>query len=121
MMKVQALPPELRPRAIDLAGLDSVLDTFGQTAATTAGARGSDLMSFPSGHSAVAAGFAAALASRYPHATWFFVTVALGAMAQRVISSAHYPSDVFCGAAIGLVGAALCLGPAGCAVRQATS
>jgi membrane-associated phospholipid phosphatase len=100
----------MRPRAINLASVDSAFDTFGQAAATAAGATGSDLMSFPSGHSAVAAGFAAAMASRYPHATWFFSAVALGAIAQRLVSSAHYPSDVLCGAAIGLVGAALCLG-----------
>ena len=100
----------VRPRAIDLASVDSAFDTFGQAAATAAGATGSDLMSFPSGHSAVAAGFAAALATRYPHAAWFFIAVALGAMGQRLVSSAHYPSDVLCGAAIGLLGAALCLG-----------
>jgi membrane-associated phospholipid phosphatase len=100
----------VRPRAIDLAGLDSVADTFGAVAAAASGARGADLMSFASGHSAVAAGFAAALSSRYPHATWFFVAVAIAAMAQRITSSAHYPSDVFCGAALGLLGAAVCLG-----------
>lgn len=100
----------VRPRAIDLDGMNSAFDTFGQAAATAAGAMGSDLMSFPSGHSAVAAGFAAALAARYPHAAWFFAAVALGALSQRLVSSAHYPSDVLCGAAIGLLGAALCLG-----------
>jgi membrane-associated phospholipid phosphatase len=103
----------VRPRAIDLASVDSAFDTFGQAAATAAGATGSDLMSFPSGHSAVAAGFAAALASRYPHATWFFVAVGLGAIAQRLVSSAHYPSDALCGAGLGLLGAALCLGEGG--------
>lgn len=100
----------VRPRAIDLAGLDSVADTFGPAAAAASHATGSDLMSFASGHSAVAAGFAAALSSRYPHATWFFVAVAIAAMSQRITSSAHYPSDVFCGAALGLLGAAVCLG-----------
>lgn len=103
----------VRPRAIDLASVDSAFDTFGRAAATAAGATGSDLMSFPSGHSAVAAGFAAALTSRYPHAAWFFSAVALGAISQRLVSSAHYPSDVLCGAALGLVGAALCLGGGG--------
>jgi membrane-associated phospholipid phosphatase len=100
----------VRPRAIDLDGVSSAFDTFGQAAATAAGATGSDLMSFPSGHSAVAAGFAAALALRYPHAAWFFAAVAVGALVQRLVSSAHYPSDVLCGAALGLLGAALCLG-----------
>lgn len=106
---LKAVIIRVRPRAIDLASVDSAFDTFGQAAATAAGATGSDLMSFPSGHSAVAAGFAAALASRYPHAAWFFAAVGLGAMLQRLVSSAHYPSDVLCGAALGLLGAALCL------------
>ena len=99
----------VRPRSIDLASLSSPLDTFGQLAACFSGASGSDLMRFPSGHSAVAAGFAAALCHRYPHARWYFITVAVGAMFQRIVSSAHYPSDVCWGAAIGLLGAAACL------------
>lgn len=106
---LKAVIIRVRPRAIDLASVDSAFDTFGQAAATAAGATGSDLMSFPSGHSAVAAGFATALACRYPHAAWFFAVVGLGAMLQRLVSSAHYPSDVLCGAALGLLGAALCL------------
>ncbi|MFM7035675.1 MAG: phosphatase PAP2 family protein [Planctomycetia bacterium] len=101
----------VRPRAIDLAGVESVFETFGSAAAEAAGAIGSAAMSFPSGHSAVAAGFAAAVACRYPRATWYCVFVALAAMAQRVIASDHYPSDVGFGAAIGLVSAAVCLGP----------
>jgi membrane-associated phospholipid phosphatase len=36
--------------------------------------------------------------------------IATLAATQRIVSSAHYPSDVACGAAIGLLGAALCLG-----------
>lgn len=106
---VKLLVVRVRPRSIDLASLSSPLETFGQFAACLSGASGSDLMSFPSGHSAVAAGFAAALCSRYPHAKWYFIMVAVGAMFQRIVSSAHYPSDVFWGAAIGLLGAAVCL------------
>lgn len=103
----------VRPRAIDLSTIDSAFETFGQAAATAAGASGSDLMSFPSGHSAVAAGFAVALASRYPQATWYFTVVAIGAMLQRLVSSAHYPSDVLFGASLGLIGAACFLGVGG--------
>lgn len=108
---LKALIIRVRPRAIDLSGIDSAFDTFGQAAATAAGATGSDVMSFPSGHSAVAAGFAAALAARYPHAAWFFTAVGIGGMMQRLVSSAHYPSDVLWGAALGLFGAAIFLGP----------
>jgi undecaprenyl-diphosphatase len=68
------------------------------------------MMSFPSGHAAVAAGFAAAMGWKYPHARPFFAILAVCAAAQRVVTSAHYPSDVAFGAAIGLLGAAACLG-----------
>jgi membrane-associated phospholipid phosphatase len=54
-----------------------------------------------------AAGFATMLAWRYPHGTGVFATFAAPAGAQRVFASAHYPSDVCFGAALGLAGAAL--------------
>lgn len=100
----------VRPQAINLAAIDSAFPAFGQAAAAAAGATGNDLMSFPSGHSAIAAGFAAAASCRYPHATVFFAVVALAAMAQRLFSAAHFPSDVCFGACLGLLGAAACLG-----------
>ena len=100
----------VRPRAADLAGVASWFGTFGTGSLATPHTRASDLMSFPSGHSAVAAGLAAALAWRYPHGWPLFAFLAAATAAQRVISSAHYPSDVACGAAVGLLGAALCLG-----------
>lgn len=100
----------VRPRAADLAGVASWFGTFGDGAAASATPRMSDLMSFPSGHSAVAAGLAAALAWRYPHGWPLFAFLAAATACQRVLSSAHYPSDVACGAAVGLLGAAICLG-----------
>ncbi|MFM7292258.1 MAG: phosphatase PAP2 family protein, partial [Planctomycetia bacterium] len=57
-------------------------------------------------------GLAAALTWKYPRGTWLFVALAAAAAAQRVASSAHYPSDVLFGAAVGLVGAAVVLGNA---------
>jgi undecaprenyl-diphosphatase len=65
--------------------------------------------SFPSGHSASAAAFATAAAVEAPA-----VAVPLGALSaavavSRVVTGAHYPSDVVAGAAIG-VGAALLTG-----------
>jgi hypothetical protein len=100
----------VRPRAADLTGVVSWFGTFGTGSLAAPKPRMSDLMSFPSGHSAVAAGLAAALAWRYPHGWPLFACLAVAAAAQRVVSSAHYPSDVACGAAVGLLGAALCLG-----------
>lgn len=107
---VKAMVERVRPRAADLAAVDSALGTFGVAALLPTSTSHSDVASFPSGHAAVAAGFAAALAWRYPRAGVLFAVIATLAATQRIVSSAHYPSDVACGAAIGLCGAALCLG-----------
>lgn len=100
----------VRPRAADLASVASWLGTFGDASLGVEKPHLNDLMSFPSGHSAVAAGLAAALAWRYPHGWVLFALLAAGTATQRVVASAHYPSDVACGAAVGLIGAACCLG-----------
>jgi membrane-associated phospholipid phosphatase len=107
---VKVLVARVRPRAADLAGVGSWLGTFGDGALSIAEPRRTDLMSFPSGHSAVAAGFAAALAWRYPHGWPLFAALAAATAIQRVTTSAHYPSDVAFGAAVGLIAAACCLG-----------
>lgn len=100
----------VRPRAADLASVASPFGTFRDDSLAVAAPHFADLMSFPSGHSAVAAGLAAALTWRYPHGAPLFAMLAAAAALQRVVTSAHYPSDVACGAAIGLIGAACCLG-----------
>ena len=102
--------PRVRPRAADLADLASAFATFGDATVAAVAHRHADAMSFPSGHAAVAAGFAAGMGWKYPHARPFFAFLAACAAAQRVVSSAHYPSDVAFGAALGLLGAAACLG-----------
>ena len=116
---VKAAVERVRPRAADLSVVDSALGTFGVAALLPASMSHSDVASFPSGHAAVAAGFAAALAWRYPRAAVLFAVIATLAGIQRIVSSAHYPSDVACGAAIGLCGAALCLGGRGRGVESA--
>lgn len=100
----------VRPRALDMAAASSAIDTFDRAAAALPQPGHGDLMSFPSGHAAVAAGFATMLAWRYPQGSAVFAVFAALAAAQRVFSSAHYPSDVCFGAAIGIAGAALLLG-----------
>jgi len=95
----------VRPRAADLVSAASAFATFGDSAADSILSH-ADANSFPSGHAATAAGFAAALSWKYPRGRWLFAMLAIAAAAQRVASSAHYPSDVFFGAALGLVGAA---------------
>jgi membrane-associated phospholipid phosphatase len=108
---IKASLERVRPRAADLAGLVSPFATFGDGALAVERPHLADLMSFPSGHSAVAAGLAAALSWRYPHGTPLFAALAATAALQRVVTSAHYPSDVAFGAAVGLAAAAVCLGP----------
>ena len=114
---VKAVVTRVRPRAVDLAAIGTAFDTFGSSAAlgNLAGGplgKSADLMSFPSGHAAVAAGLATALAWKYPHGAITFALLAAAAAAQRVVSSAHYPSDIAFGAAIGVAVAAACLGGA---------
>lgn len=107
---IKATVTRVRPRAMDLALADSAIDTFDRAATSLPHPGHGDLMSFPSGHAAVAAGFATMLAWRYPHGTSVFAIFAGLAAAQRVFASAHYPSDVFFGTALGVAGAALLLG-----------
>jgi len=63
---IKLMVTRVRPRAADLASQASVLGTFGDAALKAVTGSRSDFHSFPSGHAAVAAGFAAALAWRYP-------------------------------------------------------
>jgi membrane-associated phospholipid phosphatase len=106
---IKLLVDRVRPRAADLVAEASVFSTFGDSLLQVAHASHSDVNSFPSGHAAVAAGFAAALAWRYPRGWFAFSTFAVCAALQRVATSAHYPSDICFGAAIGLLGAAIFL------------
>ena len=109
---IKATPLDrVRPRAADLSAVASALSTFGDSVTTTIASH-SDINSFPSGHSATAAGLAAALSWKYPHGSWLFFLLAASAATQRVVTSAHYPSDVFMGAALGLACAAAILGRA---------
>jgi len=105
------LVDRIRPRAANLGAVVSALSTFGNSIASDLpDLSHSDANSFPSGHAATAAGLAAALSWKYPRGSWLFVALATAAAAQRVASSAHYPSDVLLGAAVGLICAAFLLG-----------
>jgi membrane-associated phospholipid phosphatase len=55
----------------------------------------------PSSHTMVAFGAATMMARMYPRARWVFYTIALGCGATRMLSHAHYLSDVTFGALLG--------------------
>ncbi|CAL9629762.1 phosphatase PAP2 family protein [Streptomyces sp. enrichment culture] len=66
-----------------------------------------DSSSFPSGHTAAAVAFTAAVAPSWPWAGAVCAVPMTLVAIERVHSGAHYPSDVAAGAAIGLAAAAL--------------
>jgi diacylglycerol kinase family enzyme/membrane-associated phospholipid phosphatase len=58
--------------------------------------------SFPSGHTASAAAFATGVALEHPRLAVPVTALAFGVGLSRVVTGAHYPSDVVAGAAIGV-------------------
>lgn len=109
---IKLMVERVRPRAADFVLQSSVWDSFRESVIEGVVGSRSNIHSFPSGHSAMAAGLAAALSWRYPRGRRFFATFAVMAAAQRILSSAHFPSDTLFGLAIGLAGAACFLGGA---------
>jgi membrane-associated phospholipid phosphatase len=77
---------------------EAVLDTF-HGAFPGIGA-GSEMQSWPSGHTAVAVGFCLALSAVFPRGRWLFRILAALVALQRIESGAHYLSDTLFAAAI---------------------
>jgi membrane-associated phospholipid phosphatase len=94
-----------RPQHVALHG--SGLDTFSNWFPLLG--NGSWEQSFPSSHTAVAAGLAIVLACFYPRGRWLFPIFAILAGCERVVDQYHFLSDVFWGAAIGCIFAPLCV------------
>jgi membrane-associated phospholipid phosphatase len=95
----------LRPRFLELES--SVFDTFTGWLPIVFPVEGrspldSQWLSFPSGHTAVAVAFAIGMARLYPQGRWLFGLFAICAALQRIQAGAHYVSDTFAGAAIGV-------------------
>jgi membrane-associated phospholipid phosphatase len=96
---VKLLLSRTRPNDFDF--LKDVGASFGAwLPGITAGSIG---QSFPSAHTATAAGFAAGLTWLYPRGRWLFLLFAVLVGCQRIQSGAHFPSDVLFGAALGSV------------------
>jgi hypothetical protein len=70
---------------------------------------GAGWQSFPSSHSAVAAGLAIGLGWLYPRGKWLFAVFAALALFQRVVVKAHFLSDVLWGGGAGCLLAGVCL------------
>jgi membrane-associated phospholipid phosphatase len=97
-----------RPWAVDLY-VAHLSDTYHRVLPLfSAGSRG---QSFPSAHSATAAGLAVGLAMFYPRGRWLFATLALGVGVQRSFVNAHFPSDVVAGLLLGYATARFILVP----------
>jgi membrane-associated phospholipid phosphatase len=92
-----------RPNDVPLDFPGSVWDTFGRWLPMLSGQSGSQ--SFPSAHTATAAGLAAALIWLYPQGRWLFTMLVVLVGCQRIVSGAHFPSDVLNGAAAGCLAA----------------
>ena len=103
------LIPRVRPHSAMLEPGSQAMDTFGRQLLEAGGHSRSALMSFPSGHAAVAFGLAASLSWYFPAGRPAFIALAILASLQRLFSGAHYLSDICIGAALGLVGAWLCM------------
>lgn len=100
----------MRPSALESFD-QSVTSTFigflpSITMAELAEEHGHRLQSFPSGHTATAVGFTAALAILYPRRAWVFAILPVLAAVQRMKSESHFLSDTFAAAAIALACAA---------------
>ena len=96
-LAIKMLFGRARPRLIDMVG-PFHFDMFSWK---------SSVLSFPSGHSVTAFASATALAFMAPRlGKWLLVLAVLIAL-SRVVTGAHYPSDVMAGAALGAASAFL--------------
>jgi membrane-associated phospholipid phosphatase len=95
--------PRLRPHSLDMAETEiaSSWDTWGTP--WTGSWFDEHLRSFPSGHSATAVAFAIGLYQVYPRGKWIFMTIAGLACFQRLVSSAHFLSDIMGGTVLSLL------------------
>ena len=101
----------IRPRSDQLLEVnsDTFLGTiFTNTDWTWAQLIDSNRHSFPSAHTAVAVAFAISLAKLFPEGRWWFALLALVCALNRIDGGAHFPSDVFWGAAVGIATTAFC-------------
>ena len=110
---IKLLVSRTRPRNIADLDAATVWSTFGPWLPLINTAQG-DSQSFPSAHTAMATGFAVVLSAMSPRGRWLFFTYAALTGLHRMECSAHFPSDVCFGAAVGWL-----VGHAALALREA--
>jgi len=105
-----------RPRAFDLLN-STVWQSF---VGWLPSERNTAIQSFPSSHTVTAVGLAVVLSAWYPRGRWLFATLAVLVGMNRLYCLAHFPSDVFAGAALGwFVGSCCVLGDRRWSMRTA--
>jgi membrane-associated phospholipid phosphatase len=67
----------------------------------------SDYWSFPSGHTTTAFGVASVAMLLWPRNGWIILLPALAVAVSRVVTGAHFPTDVLAGAWLGIAGTLL--------------
>jgi membrane-associated phospholipid phosphatase len=109
------LIPRIRPNAFNPPGdVFSSFVPWGVEAQYQAAELGrAAIQSFPSGHTATAAGLALGLAWLYPRGRWLFLFFACLSAAQRITSLAHFVSDALAAAALACLVAGCCLSERG--------
>jgi len=95
------LIPRRRPYTLDEAPLPSSWETWGTP--FTESWFDETLRSFPSGHTATAVAMAIGLSYVYPRGRYMFFFMALLASFQRLMSGAHYLSDILASVAMTVV------------------
>ena len=107
--------PRIRPNAFNPPGdVFSSFVPWGVEAQYQAAELGrAAIQSFPSGHTATAAGLALGLSWLYPRGRWLFLGFACLAAAQRITSLAHFVSDACAAAALACLVAGCCLSERG--------
>ena len=103
---LKTLVARTRPYGLPLDG--SIWTTFGPWLPLLG--TGSEGQSLPSGHTATAAGLAAALVWLYPNGRLLFPALAVLVGCHRIVCGAHYLSDVLMGAALGCLVSQFVLG-----------
>lgn len=104
---LKSIVTRVRPNYLEPAQLHGwwcgFVDSFPADLPADLPATGYALQSFPSGHTATAAGLALALTWRYPRAAWLFLLMAVLTGFERILHQAHYLSDTLTAVAIALL------------------